>query len=84
LEPFLAAPELRTKPQLAFSLNVESAQPVANTVAAPRLLLAYLNLGARICGEPALDYEFKTIDFLTFLDPESMPPVAHSGFPDAA
>lgn len=84
LEPFLAAPELQTKPQLAFSLNVESTQPVANTVAAPRLLRAYLNLGARICGEPALDYEFKTIDFLTFLDLESMPPVACSRFLDTA
>jgi len=82
LKPFLAAPELQTKPQLAFSLNVESTRPVANTVAAPRLLRAYLNLGARICSEPALDYEFKTIDFLTFLDLESMPPVARSRFLD--
>lgn len=38
------------------------------TTPAPRLLLAYLGLGARICGEPALDREFKTVDFLTFLD----------------
>jgi len=34
----------------------------------PRLLRAYLNLGARICSEPALDRAFGTIDFLTLLD----------------
>jgi len=33
----------------------------------PRLLRAYLNLGARICSEPALDLAFGTIDFLTLL-----------------
>ena len=33
----------------------------------PRLLRAYLNLGARICSEPAMDRAFGTIDFLTLL-----------------
>ncbi len=36
----------------------------------PKLLSAYLSLGAKICGAPAIDREFKTIDFLTFLDLE--------------
>jgi putative hemolysin len=40
----------------------------------PKLLGAYLSIGARICGPPALDREFKTIDFLTFLDLETLPP----------
>ncbi len=34
----------------------------------PRLLAGYLSLGAKICGPPALDREFGTIDFLTVLD----------------
>ncbi len=34
----------------------------------PKLLRAYLSLGAWICGEPALDREFGTIDFLTLMD----------------
>jgi putative hemolysin len=34
----------------------------------PKLLGAYLSLGATICGPPAIDREFKTIDFLTLLD----------------
>ena len=37
----------------------------------PRLLAAYLALGARLCGPPAIDREFRTIDFLTWLDTES-------------
>jgi putative hemolysin len=40
----------------------------------PKLLSAYLSLGAKICGGPALDREFKTIDFLTFLDLDALSP----------
>lgn len=43
---------------------------------APKLLTAYLSLGAKICAPPALDQEFKTIDFLTLLDLENLPPSA--------
>ncbi len=47
---------------------------------APRLMRAYLTLGARLCGRPALDLEFKTIDFLTLLDLESLGPRAMKKF----
>jgi putative hemolysin len=40
----------------------------------PKLLAAYLSLGAKICGPPAIDREFKTIDFLTFLDLDQLSP----------
>lgn len=46
----------------------------------PRLMRAYLTLGARICGEPALDLDFKTIDFLTLLDLRSLGPRAMAKF----
>jgi putative hemolysin len=39
----------------------------------PKLLAAYLSLGAKICGPPSLDLNFKTIDFLTVLDLDSLP-----------
>jgi len=39
----------------------------------PPLLRAYLSFGARICGAPALDREFKTIDFLTWMDLDTLP-----------
>lgn len=39
----------------------------------PRLFEGYLNLGALVCGEPALDRRFKTIDYLVVLDTREMP-----------
>jgi len=70
--------ELRTRPLAAFdcSLNQLAAEPVK----IPKLLRAYLTLGAKICGPPALDPHFKTIDFLTLLDLETMPLLARQRF----
>jgi putative hemolysin len=39
----------------------------------PRLFQGYLNLGGLVCGEPALDRRFKTIDFLVTVDIDAMP-----------
>jgi putative hemolysin len=74
----LAEPRWRTRPLSAYdcSLSELSAEPVA----IPKLLRAYLTLGAKICGPPALDREFKTIDFLTFLDLETLHPLARQRF----
>jgi len=80
LQPFLAGPELQTKPRSGFGLAASPEGVNASGVKAPRLLRAYLNLGARICGEPALDREFKTIDFLTLLDLQALSPVAQARF----
>ena len=56
------------------------ADPINTGVQPPKLLRAYLSIGANICGRPALDREFKTIDFLTLLDLESMSSCARSRF----
>lgn len=40
----------------------------APAVAVPRLFDMYLAMGARVCGEPALDRAFGTIDYLVLLD----------------
>ena len=58
-----------TKPLPAFACS--AAQPAAAAPRIPRLLSAYLAVGACICGAPALDREFRTIDFLTWLDIEA-------------
>jgi putative hemolysin len=34
----------------------------------PPLFQSYLALGAKVCGPPAIDRQFKTIDFLVTLD----------------
>lgn len=38
----------------------------------PPLFQSYLTLGAKICGPPAIDRMFKTIDFLVALDVQSL------------
>ena len=69
LAPHLAPAPWRTWPQAAFACPLPDAS--ADAARIPRLLSAYLALGAAICGPPALDREFRTIDFLTWLDIES-------------
>lgn len=71
LQSCLVREEWRTNPLPAFACNAE---PAAEAPKIPKLLGAYLTLGSKICGPPALDREFKTIDFLTFLDLYSMSP----------
>ena len=62
----LAPRELRTEPLSDYRLP----DPVTatNRIKAPKLFATYLNVGAVIAGPPALDREFKTIDFLTILN----------------
>lgn len=38
----------------------------------PRLFQLYLNLGAKVCGPPAMDRRFRTIDYLVLLDTAAM------------
>lgn len=40
----------------------------------PPLFQSYLNLGAEVCGPPALDDEFGTVDFFVLLDLERLAP----------
>src|SRR6185312_12872196 len=74
----LVEPQWRTTPLPAYdcSLNQMAAEPVK----IPKLLRAYLTLGAKICGPPALDRHFKTIDFLTLLDLAALHPLARQRF----
>jgi len=67
----LAPLELRTLPRPAHRIadtRCEQAEVVV-----PRLLRTYLELSAWICGPPAIDREFKAIDFLTLLDLSEVP-----------
>lgn len=70
----LAEPQWRTTPLTAFDCPLDQLAP--EPVKVPKLLRAYLTLGAKICGPPALDRNFKTIDFLTMLDLTAMSPIA--------
>jgi putative hemolysin len=68
LREFLVEPVLRTSPRPGFTIPISAAIPETPRINPPRLLRAYLSIGAQICGEPAVDRVFKTIDFLTLLD----------------
>jgi len=71
LQRYLAPEELRTIPLPAYTCDTD--RPPVPAPKIPKLLAAYLTFGARICGPPAVDREFKTIDFLTLQDLNSLP-----------
>jgi len=75
LKPRLAPEHLRTLPTPPYSFPLEDLEM---EVDAPKLLRTYLALGASICGPPAIDHEFKTIDFLTLMDLDSLSPAIRS------
>ena len=74
----LAGPEFRTRPCADYECSLE--QLASEPPVIPKLLRAYLTIGAKICGPPALDREFKTIDFLTILDLRSLPLLVRQRF----
>ena len=71
---FLAAgsyihPSIRTSPLPGFECYPPDFTPDANvSVKLPALFAGYLKLSAKITSEPALDRQFKTIDFLVLID----------------
>jgi putative hemolysin len=70
--------QFRTRPLPAFECSLEHL--AAEPVKIPKLLQAYLSVGAKICGPPALDAHFKTIDFLTFIDLNTLSEAARKRF----
>jgi len=83
LRRYLVPEALMTVPTSRFTCpaaSEEALEIARKAVEVPRLMRAYLTLGAKICGAPALDSEFKTIDFLTLLDLESLGPRAMQKF----
>ena len=74
----LAEPHWRTQPLPAFDCPLDTLAEEPPKI--PKLLRAYLSIGAKICGPPALDRQFKTIDFLTLLDLHAMPALVRARF----
>ena len=46
----------------------------------PQLFRIYLRYGAKVCGPPAIDRHFKTIDYLVVLDVDELDPEARATF----
>jgi len=72
LQNYLVEPHLRTKPTAKYALPEPTREIAAETP--PKLLRAYLAIGAKICGPPAIDRDFRTIDLLTMIDLETLQP----------
>lgn len=66
LRPYFVESHLRTVPQKPFAMPLVPHTDAIGKI--PKLLRTYLAVGAKICGPPAIDRKFKTIDFLTLLD----------------
>ena len=77
----MVEPELRTVATPAFAMPIHHAALTEER--APKLLRAYLAIGAKICSEPAIDREFRTIDFLTLLDLQTLHPRVAARFLEA-
>jgi putative hemolysin len=79
---FLARAEFRTQPQPKFRCELLNSldSPLTTNHASAKLLRAYLAIGAKICGPPAIDREFGTIDFLTLLDLQDLPAIVRAHF----
>jgi len=54
--------------------------PDAHAVELPKLFSLYLRYGGKVCGPPALDRFFKTIDYLVLLDIKDLDAEAHALF----
>jgi putative hemolysin len=92
LEQYRVSPEFETEPTADFVCPSEQEgrhtqlQPPTEDLSlrtpfkVPKLLKTYLAIGARICGSPAWDRDFGTIDFLTLLDLRLISPPARNRF----
>lgn len=72
LKNWMAEPALQTVAKGEFRMPTRTV--AISEERTPKLLRAYLTIGAKICSEPAIDREFKTIDFLTLLDLQTLHP----------
>jgi putative hemolysin len=70
-EKYLAEAALRTQPRAEFRCRPGDQFALAPPI--PRLFRAYLEISARLCGPPAIDREFRTIDYLTLIDLQNLP-----------
>jgi putative hemolysin len=41
---------------------------MSGEIAIPKLFKTYLRVGAKVCGAPAIDRQFGTIDFFVLMD----------------
>lgn len=53
--------------------KIEVSEEMLLDLEMPRLMRLYIDYGTRICSEPAIDRDFKTIDYLVLFDVHHIP-----------
>ena len=61
-------PTFFVPPKHGYECDAENLTSECRGARVPRLFDTYLGIGAKVCGPPAIDRLFKTIDFLVILD----------------
>ena len=61
-------PEIKVEPRWERSFPVDEIYPETAPIELPSLFNMYLKVGVKICGAPAIDREFGTIDFFVLFD----------------
>ncbi|MBM4187473.1 MAG: GNAT family N-acetyltransferase [Gemmatimonadetes bacterium] len=74
-----AHPTLAVLPRTGFECR-PSRPPTPGPAHIPALFQSYLNLGAKVLGPPAIDRQFKTIDWLVMLDVREIDPMTYRHF----
>ncbi len=66
---------LRVAPRADYVCRAEDflSADAAYDIKIPKLFNTYLRIGAKICGEPVIDRQFKTIDFFVLVDIKNIP-----------
>jgi putative hemolysin len=65
-------PTFFVSPNPGYECDAPEAAFNPGVVKVPRLFDSYLRIGAKVCGPPAIDLLFKTIDFLVILDSQNI------------
>lgn len=77
-------PAMNVHPQPGWECYDEQDPPAVPAggapVTLPQLFRIYLRYGAKVCGPPAIDRFFKTIDYLVVLDTEELDPETRNMF----
>jgi putative hemolysin len=61
-------PFLYVRPRPGFACDLSDEKEMSGEIAIPKLFKTYLRVGAKVCGAPAIDRQFGTIDFFVLMD----------------
>jgi putative hemolysin len=61
-------PFLYVRPRPGFACDLPDENETPGEIVIPKLFKTYLRIGAKVCGAPAIDRQFGTIDFFVLMD----------------